>query len=1149
MKNILSIVVISILLNVYGQNEYHYYKPNITPSSPEESALLKYLETPVSPSNGTTGINIPLYSIDQGGINFPINLTYNSSGIRVTEVSSSVGLGWNLNIPKIVRVVRGAPDDFVNGFIIGNQYTVEYVKSISECLSWDPTNPNQCDYEMQYILTKIKQNAIDLESDLYSASLPSGEVIQFMFNQNRSSSNPYGEIVTFPKSYVKIKPIVENNKISSWEIIDTNGVKYIFAVGNSSTAGKSYTYGGDLPSLGTPYTYSYFSSWNISQIIDTNNETLDFSYQTKPLNSNCYFTNQLWNTEGLLVNNNVKNEEINHVIQDISGDFGSIKFYNSPKDDYDGSFKIHKMEIYPPSTSIPFKTINLEYQYSIDNSIPNNIIYCDKVLNSSSPERTQLASRMFLKNVTFQDKSLNQNGIYQLIYNDETLPHRFSFSQDWWGYYNGKTNNSLAYNPKATYGDQSWNNFNRNIDQEKSQAGILKKIIYPTGGATEFEYENNRGIFTHRGILYHLNNPIPNLENIEQFIFSNGNTDWEIIENQVIYDEIPFSIKDDVLNYHRKSANSNQLYIDVHLNVLYGSNNVCTGPIGDGLPQLDQCYSEYQILDSQDNIIYQAPTQANFTRKFSFHVGDIQSGLIEKDYKIRLIGYNAQQGPSYDPQTESIDIQLKWYVYDPTVVRHLELFNYEIPIGGIRTKKVTHLDNLSNVKMIKEYSFKDSLGIESGIYNVNLDYFQAVNRIPTVNSNNSFPLQTSGTNIITYTRSKETIKNYLNPSENIESTFNTLYYSGTKNYGCHYMEIPEIAFTNSKSTPCFQHPKNGKLEKTTLGNEKVIEYAYNNNGGILFQDVDLSYVSGIDYNVPILFNDIGFYGGFCSVNCLDGLGTPAFLPFEDYFYYVVNQFYDEPTKKVTTTTHLNEDIIETTLTEYHPDYPFLPIKNETVNSFGETLTTEYKYPQDLPSEPLANQLVLANRISQPLKTVNKNGSTIISETKTKFNEFTVSESPLKKLILPEFIYAKRGEGITSSDLKITYNRYDSHGNLQQYTLADGTPVSIIWGYNGQYPIAKVEGVAYTTIASEAEDLADLSDGGTLIESSFENLLNTSGALVTCYIYEPLVGVKMIIQPNGQKEIYHYDEAGRLKFIKDHDGNVLKELEYHYFNQP
>lgn len=79
----------------------------------------------------------------------------------------------------------------------------------------------------------------------------------------------------------------------------------------------------------------------------------------------------------------------------------------------------------------------------------------------------------------------------------------------------------------------------------------------------------------------------------------------------------------------------------------------------------------------------------------------------------------------------------------------------------------------------------------------------------------------------------------------------------------------------------------------------------------------------------------------------------------------------------------------------------------------------------------------------------------------------------------------------------------------------------------------------------AGNLIQISENETLTPSSFDQLQELEQALVTGYIYKPLVGVTTIIQPNGQYENYNYDNAGRLKSITDESGNILKQVEYNY----
>lgn len=88
------------------------------PPSPTAYELGKYGSHPVSYYRGTTSINIPIYTLEAGTFQLPISLSYNSSGIKVEDIASWVGLGWSLNAGGTISIsTKGSPILFTIAFI------------------------------------------------------------------------------------------------------------------------------------------------------------------------------------------------------------------------------------------------------------------------------------------------------------------------------------------------------------------------------------------------------------------------------------------------------------------------------------------------------------------------------------------------------------------------------------------------------------------------------------------------------------------------------------------------------------------------------------------------------------------------------------------------------------------------------------------------------------------------------------------------------------------------------------------------------------------------------------------------------------------------------------------------------------------------
>jgi YD repeat-containing protein len=134
---------------------------------------------------------------------------------------------------------------------------------------------------------------------------------------------------------------------------------------------------------------------------------------------------------------------------------------------------------------------------------------------------------------------------------------------------------------------------------------------------------------------------------------------------------------------------------------------------------------------------------------------------------------------------------------------------------------------------------------------------------------------------------------------------------------------------------------------------------------------------------------------------------------------------------------------------------------------------------------------------------------------------------------------------------IVFEKYDMEGRLLQFKQADNVSTSVIWGYNNEYPIAKLENIAYNEIPSDLiAQLKTKSNGFIQSElmDAFTNLRNSpvlNKGLITTYTYAPLIGVTSITDPKGYTTYYEYDEFNRLRSSRDAAGNIIAEKKYNY----
>lgn len=697
---------------------------------------------------------------------------------------------------------------------------------------------------------------------------------------------------------------------------------------------------------------------------------------------------------------------------------------------------------------------------------------------------------------------VKSGGEYKLSYNEDyPLPHRLSNSQDFWGVFNGQANsstpipttiytlNNTQYEPKRLFiGADKWPNFNYGV------VGNLIKLQYPTGGFTEITYEPD-------DYIQGMHTPISKYNYLQK----GANMSTTQSGNEL------FSI----------SLPSYEMKIE-----FTGDNDD-----GSGTTNIENC--EMEIYKGNSSI---------FSSK--------QYGIFHKYNSYEIGEYSIEMTPGYDVDTQNrIDCTASLSWYEEELVNNSP---YQ-QTGTLRVNKIHSYDQ-NNGEIIREFTYLDLSNNQSSGKNLGEENFVAL-------YTNESPVGGAGTTLKHLFLSNNpgwqtsTVRGKPIGYDYVQEIYKDSFKSFKKEYKFYNDFDDQWASHNPYSASNYTWPIKGIRRGLMLG-----EKLFNQENETIQESIfDYNFNSYFNKDASTFIEDVSIvgYGLELDLKSLTTTNLGDIYTFNSEIFPIRNYWFQNV--KTTTTEYENNHptLVTEKISKYSPaissENPIhtFPIEYESQNSLGETLKTEFEYPQDLTSNyqqsTMMQNMVDRNILSRPIRIKTYNDDIPTSEQRTFYKN-------LNDMILPEFIYAKKGamgSNVSAEDREIAYDDYDDKGNLLQYTLENGTPVSIVWGYNGQYPIAKVEGVDYgsiQTLVNAENGIIKLSNTGSLTSGSFETLRNTTGALVTSYIYEPLVGVTTIIQPNGQKEKYEYDSAGRLKFIKDHNGNVLKEMEYHYSNQ-
>lgn len=501
MKNkIFLLTVVFIMAKCYSQDFSNSQISNPTILPPDVSSFQKVNFLPVSNYTGRANIEIPFYSIDLGGIKIPIGLSYNTSGVKLNDVASSVGLNWSLNAGGMIsKMVRGI-DDFSNDYLYYHDIDTgsdNYYEKRLGFLSYNNNHPapagnpttddipddfivNAPGINLKYIHNRgdlnsfpytpntidgVNQNGqyINLTdtipwdvapfilngSDDYKIDETYGNIELGMFGINRSFTPSGGYYNRFwLANNGSFNPTYSRYGINSISIKNDNGFQYIFDKIDSS----QYVLNRDVNETNKTITYNdlgiqsvMFSTninlvgYHLSKIIDLKtNKFVEFQYET--------YTQ----TFSEIIDNNVIN--INYT--------PSVKYAMpvAPKGLWNKFPKLNRLK------KIIFDNGTVEFGYNLDRqdvtgekALTDITLYDKKnnqikkaVLNfgyfqSPLEQTSPFSKRLKLNDISIQGSNATISEKYRMTYNTTPLSIRIMAVTDAFGYNNGSANN-FQYN-------------------------------------------------------------------------------------------------------------------------------------------------------------------------------------------------------------------------------------------------------------------------------------------------------------------------------------------------------------------------------------------------------------------------------------------------------------------------------------------------------------------------------------------------------------------------------------------------------------------------------------------------------------------------------------------------------------------------------
>lgn len=495
MRKVLIIALLLVVKNaVYGQDPA--FEPinqarigEVLLPSPDAASLGKYGNIPMGYASGRANISVPLFELKTQNLSVPISINYSTSGFMVDEVGSRVGMSWSINMGGVItRTVYDAADELSNTpptpalFHSGgaDQSVLDFLNLTHQGqndgtdMQPDIFTYNFGSYQGKFIirdtsLVPLSYNNLKFRTSLIEAFFIDGcdfkittpDGISYYFGgagaTEYSATESYGTNCGTYKDF--------NMNPTAW---------YLKKITHPQGDSILFTY--------SPVNLNYKYSIEETQTRLKRNSVF--------VPGNCTGSSSpepLPDKDAICVirmmHNAVRLDNI------VTSTGQSIKVNYRTRGDLIGDYLIQDVTLNKYNSTTRLKYFQFEY----------NEVTSTTYSNQWNQNDSTLKKRYFLKSVIEKNETgSRQNTSYYFHYHKlAELPPRLSFARDYWGYFNGKPNNNLLYltRPSINNLDNLHTLFsasaNREPDSSFSSKGLLAKIVYPTGGSDSIFYQGN----------------------------------------------------------------------------------------------------------------------------------------------------------------------------------------------------------------------------------------------------------------------------------------------------------------------------------------------------------------------------------------------------------------------------------------------------------------------------------------------------------------------------------------------------------------------------------------------------------------------------------------------------------------------------------